>query len=286
MAVCDVCFHHCSLSEGQTGLCGARACTGGKVTAAGYGKITSLALDPIEKKPLARFRPGSRILSAGSYGCNLRCPFCQNYEISWSAEAFALSGRTEVISPEELAAAAEYYRPKGNIGAAFTYNEPLTCYEYVRDTAKLVRKRGMVNVLVTNGTAELSVLEELIPYIDAMNIDLKGFTDRYYKDVLGGDRGMVMRFISEAVKHCHVELTTLIVPGENDSVREMEELSAWVAGLTGVYGGVDGREIPLHITRFFPRFRMQDREATDVGQIRLLVEKAKKYLKYVYRGNC
>ena len=159
-------------------------------------------------------------------------------------------------------------------------------YEYVRDTAKLVRKRGMVNVLVTNGTAELSVLEELIPYIDAMNIDLKGFTDRYYKDVLGGDRGMVMRFISEAVKHCHVELTTLIVPGENDSVREMEELSAWVAGLTGVYGGVDGREIPLHITRFFPRFRMQDREATDVGQIRLLVETAKKYLKYVYRGNC
>ena len=286
MAVCDVCFHHCSLSEGQTGLCGARACTGGKVTAAGYGKITSLALDPIEKKPLARFRPGSRILSAGSYGCNLRCPFCQNYEISWSAEAFALSGRTEVISPEELAEAAEYYRPKGNIGVAFTYNEPLTCYEYVRDTAKLVRKRGMVNVLVTNGTAELSVLEELIPYIDAMNIDLKGFTDRYYKDVLGGDRGMVMRFISEAVKHCHVELTTLIVPGENDSVREMEELSAWVAGLTGVYGGVDGREIPLHITRFFPRFRMQDREATDVGQIRLLVETAKKYLKYVYRGNC
>ena len=256
------------------------------MTAAGYGKITSLALDPIEKKPLARFRPGSRILSAGSYGCNLRCPFCQNYEISWSAEAFALSGRTEVISPEELAEAAEYYRPKGNIGVAFTYNEPLTCYEYVRDTAKLVRKRGMVNVLVTNGTAELSVLEELIPYIDAMNIDLKGFTYRYYKDVLGGDRGMVMRFISEAVKHCHVELTTLIVPGENDSVREMEELSAWVAGLTGVYGGVDGREIPLHITRFFPRFRMQDREATDVGQIRLLVETAKKYLKYVYRGNC
>ena len=118
---------------------------------------------------------------------------------------------------EELAELAEYYRPRGNIGLAFTYNEPLVCWEYVRDTAKLIRGRGMLNIMVTNGCAEIGILDRLSPYIDAMNIDLKGFTDRYYRNVLGGDRRMVMEFIREAVQRCHLELVTLIVPGENDS---------------------------------------------------------------------
>ena len=286
MAVCGVCFHHCRLEEGQTGFCGARVCRGKEVKAANYGRVTSLALDPIEKKPLARFRPGSRILSVGSYGCNLRCPFCQNHEISWSAEAFALSDRAEYISPEEIAATAEYYRNRGNIGAAFTYNEPLVGYEFVRDTARLVRERGMVNVLVTNGTAELSVLEETAPYIDAMNIDLKGFREEFYTDVLGGSRSMVLEFIKEAVKRCHVELTTLIIPGGNDSLREMEEISSWIAGLRDVYGTGDGRNIPLHISRFFPRFHMSDRDPTDVALIYRLAEKAREKLRFVYTGNC
>ena len=308
MAVCDVCFRHCRIDEGGIGFCGARTCTDGAVVAANYGRVTSLALDPIEKKPLARFFPGSLILSAGSYGCNLRCPFCQNHEISWSARALGQTParETEYISPEQLAGCAEYYRRRGNIGVAFTYNEPLIGYEYVRDAARLVRERGMKNVLVTNGTAELAVLEELLPYIDAMNIDLKGFTDRYYSEVLKGSRRMVMEFIERAAECCHVELTTLIVPGENDSESEMRELSAWAAGLDREKSGaraageggrtegssgrdesVDGRgHIPLHVTRFFPRFHMTDRPATDVRLVRRLAEVARENLRYVYVGNC
>ena len=286
MAVCEVCFRHCNIPEGGLGFCGARTCRDGTVTADNYGRVTSLALDPIEKKPLARFRPGSMIVSAGSYGCNLRCPFCQNYQISWSDEALRLRERAEYISPEELAGIAASCRNRGNIGVAFTYNEPLIGYEYIRDTAKLVHEMGMVNALVTNGTAELSVLQELVPYIDAMNIDLKGFTDRYYSEVLGGDRKMVMDFITEAVKHCHVELTTLVIPEENDSEEEMHELAGWVAGLTDVHDGKSGAEIPLHISRFFPRFHMTDRQATDVRHVYRLAEVARTQLRYVYTGNC
>ena len=286
MAKCGVCFRHCEIPEGGTGFCGARTCEGGHVKAANYGLVTSLALDPVEKKPLSRFHPGSMIVSAGSYGCNLRCPFCQNNSISWSDEAFSLAERVPYMSPEELAAIAEAAVPKGNIGVAFTYNEPLTGYEYVRDTAKLVHEAGLVNVMVTNGTAELSVLEELAPHIDAMNIDLKGFTDPYYRDLLGGDLAMVKDFIREAVKICHVELTTLIIPGENDSEDEMREMTSWIAGLRGSKGAVTGKEIPLHISRFFPQFRMTDRRATDVRQIYRLADIAREKLEYVYTGNC
>ena len=286
MAVCEVCFRHCNIAEGGLGFCGARTCLDGKVTAANYGRVTSLALDPIEKKPLSRFHPGSMIISAGSYGCNLRCPFCQNYQISWSEEAFRYAEKAEYISPEELADIAASYRSRGNIGVAFTYNEPLIGYEYIRDTARLVHEKGMVNVIVTNGTASLPVLRELAPFIDAMNIDLKGFTDRYYRDILGGDRAMVMDFITEAAKNCHVELTTLIIPGENDTEDEMRAMTEWIAGLTDRDGNVIGADIPLHISRFFPRFHMTDRKATDVSKVYRLADVAREKLRYVYTGNC
>ena len=286
MARCNVCFRHCELREGQAGSCGARVCTEGEVRPVWYGKISSLALDPIEKKPLARFHPGSLILSAGGLGCNLHCPFCQNHEIAQREGEGGFAVPAEEMMPEELAELAAYYRPRGNIGLAFTYNEPLVCWEYVRDTAKLVREQGMLNVMVTNGCAETAVLEELAPYIDAMNIDLKGFTDRYYRDVLGGDRQMVTDFIREAVQRCHVELTTLIVPGENDSEEEMLELSGWVAGLENVYGGRTGKEIPLHISRFFPRYRMTEKKPTEVRKVYALVKAAERNLRYVYPGNC
>lgn len=286
MAVCDVCFRHCNIAEGSIGSCGARTCKDGVVVPANYGRITSLALDPIEKKPLNRFHPGSMILSVGSYGCNLRCPFCQNHEISWSREAFSFSERAEYVSPEELCDLAKRTREKGNIGVAFTYNEPLIGYEYVRDTAKLVHEMGMYNVMVTNGTAELSVLEEFAPHIDAMNIDLKGFTKRYYNDVLGGDLDMVKAFITAAVKVCHVELTTLIVPGENDTKEEISELADWISGLRDAEGRVIGKNIPLHISRFFPRFHMNNRSATDVRLVYRFAETARRYLNYVYTGNC
>ena len=282
MVRCEVCFRHCEIPEGKTGFCGARACEDGRVVPANYGIITSLALDPIEKKPLRRFHPGSMILSAGSYGCNLRCPFCQNFDISWSLDPRALARRSQAAEPEDLVRAALDCRDEGNIGLAFTYNEPLIGYEFVRDTAKLAREAGLVNVLVTNGTAALPVLEELGPWIDAMNIDLKGFTERYYRQVLGGDLGMVKAFIERAAQLCHVELTCLIVPGENDAEEELRSMTAWIASLRN--GG--GAEIPLHISRFFPRFHMEDRPPTDVALVYRLAEVARERLRYVYTGNC
>ena len=286
MAKCNVCFRGCEIGEGKTGFCGARKCENGIIKADNYGMLTALALDPIEKKPLSMYYPGSAFVSVGSYGCNLRCPFCQNSDISWSDYALSCREQTNYLAPEELVEIALNHRHKGNIGIAFTYNEPLIGYEYVRDTAKLAHEAGLKKVLVTNGTASLEVLAELKPYINAMNIDLKGFTDRYYSDVLKGSRGMVMDFITESAKFCHVELTTLIVPGENDSEDEMRKLSAWVAGLNNLYDGRTGRDIPLHITRFFPRFHMQDRPPTDVKVIYRLAHIAREELRYVYTGNC
>ena len=284
MARCEVCFRHCELQEGQTGFCKARLCKDGRVVPAHYGWHTSINVDPIEKKPLARFHPGTNILSVGSSGCNLRCPFCQNHEISWGDDAE--SRRQIYVPPETLVEYAESCRKMNLIGIAYTYNEPLIGYEYVRDTAKLAREKGFLNVLVSNGTAELSVLEELLPYIDAMNIDLKGFTDHYYNEVLGGNRQMVMNFITRAVKDTHVELTTLIVPGENDTEEEMLELATWVSGLRDKQGSVIGHRIPLHVSRFFPRFHMTDRPATAVEKVYRLAEVARTKLDYVYTGNC
>ncbi|MBR3464476.1 MAG: radical SAM protein, partial [Clostridiales bacterium] len=202
------------------------------------------------------------------------CPFCQNHEISRSDG----SEFDEKIIPEKLAEVANAYKVRGNIGVAFTYNEPLICYEFIRDSAKLVKAMGMKNVLVTNGTAELEVLEEIIPYIDAMNIDLKSFSEKTYREVLGGDLNMTKAFIERAVKDCHVELTTLIVPGMNDTEEEMRELTDWIAGISD--------EIPYHISRFFPRHEMSDKKPTDIGKIYMLADIAREKLKYVYTGNC
>lgn len=286
MARCEVCFHHCEIPEDGKGLCGARTCVSGKVTAGNYGKITALALDPIEKKPLRRFHPGSMILSAGSYGCNLRCPFCQNHEISWSAEAMRFSETAETVTPEELVGAAVRMKSRGNIGLAFTYNEPLIGWEFVRDAAALAHEAGLLNVMVTNGTAEAPVLEALLPYVDAMNVDLKGFTEAYYSEVLGGDLETVKAFIARAVKSCHVELTTLIVPGQNDSETEMRALTEWVAGLKDADGNTAGGGVPLHISRFFPRFHMTNRPATEKNTVYRLADTARERLSYVYTGNC
>ena len=272
--ICQVCMHHCRLKPGQTGICRARKNEAGTVVCGNYGQVTSLNLDPIEKKPLRMFYPGSLILSVGSFGCNLRCPFCQNHEISMADEPSAVVRR---MSPQELVGCALKYRPVGNIGVAFTFNEPLVGWEFVRDTARLVHDLGMKNVMVTNGSAELPVLEELLPYVDAMNIDLKGFQPEYYRK-LGGDLETVKAFITRASRNCHVELTTLIVPGETDAFSQMEEEAAWIASVS--------RSIPLHVTRFFPRYHMADREATEVQRVYDLAAFAQRYLNYVFVGNC
>lgn len=271
---CELCFHRCALEEGQTGLCRARINRGGTILPLNYGKVTSLALDPIEKKPLRRFHSGSMILSVGSFGCNLRCPFCQNHEISMAGEGEL---DTEELLPNDLAALAERLRPRGNIGVAYTYNEPLIGYEYVRDCAVAVRARGMVNVLVSNGTVEEAPWRELLPLIDAANIDLKGFTEGWYRR-LGGDLETVKRNIVLAAERCHVEVTTLLVPGENDSEAEISALSRWLSGIDP--------DIPLHLSRFFPRYRMTDRPPTDVNAVYRLAEVARESLRWVYTGNC
>ncbi len=276
---CDICFRHCKVEDGKTGACLARKNDGEKLAPANYGMITSIALDPIEKKPLARFYPGSKILSVGSFGCNLKCPFCQNVEISLA------DGRgipeAEYVPPKVIASIAKREQANGNIGVAFTYNEPLMGYEYVRDTAKLVHETGMKNAIVSNGCVSLWVLEEILPYIDAMNIDLKCFTDSYYRDVLKGDLEMVKAFITRAAEESHMELTTLIIPGENDSEDEMRALSSWVASLEQKLG----KKIPLHITRFFPMSRYADRRPTPVTDIYCLADVAREKLRYVYEGN-
>lgn len=271
---CEICPHHCKIEEGNVGLCKARSNQGGKIVSENYGKLTAVALDPIEKKPLYHFYPGSKILSVGSYGCNLNCPFCQNCDISMVG---GCDIETSEILCEELIQKALMLKSKGNIGIAYTYNEPLIGYEFVRDCAVLAKKNGLMNVVVTNGYICEEPLKDLLPLIDAFNIDLKGFTEEYYHK-LRGDLATVKRSIELAVEKCHVEVTTLIVPGENDSEEEIAELSSWIAGINP--------DIPLHISRFFPRWQMQDKEATSIKQVYHLAKVARRKLKYVYEGNC
>ncbi len=274
IAVCGVCFRHCRIPEGMKGFCGVRKNTEGRIKPINYGIVTGLALDPIEKKPLRRFCPGSRILSVGSFGCNLKCPFCQNYEISQSGEEM-IEG-SEKVMPGELVEMALSTIGKGNVGIAFTYNEPLVCYEYVRDTARLAHENGLKTVIVTNGSVSLNVLEEVLPYTDAMNIDLKGFTKEAYR-ALSGDLDQTKEFITRAAKDCHVELTSLIVPTINDSPEEMEQEAAWIAGISP--------DIPLHVTRYFPRYRMTSEPPTDISLLYRLKDIASRHLYHVYVGN-
>lgn len=201
------------------------------------------------------------------------CPFCQNYEISTAREQNI--GLMYEVSPERLCSIAKEEQAHGNIGVAYTYNEALVGYEYVRDTARLVHKAGMFNVLVTNGMAELPVLGEILPYMDAMNIDLKSFRPEIYQ-YLGGNLETVKRFISRASGECHVELTSLIIPGINDDLSDMEKESEWIASLNP--------DIPLHITRYFPRYKMKT-PPTNLSLMRQLKEIAEMNLSHVCLGN-
>ena len=271
---CELCPHHCRLSEGGTGFCGARGNRWGEVVCLNYGQVTSLALDPIEKKPLYHFHPGSVILSLGSYGCNLRCPFCQNYEISQAGEAQV---RTRSILPGELLALALQTREQyGSIGVAFTYNEPLVSYEYLRDCAQLLRTHGLAVVLVTNGQACAAPLSQLLPLVDAMNVDLKGFSQEFYT-WLQGNLVTTKQTIQMAVAAgVHVEVTTLVIPGRNDSPRAMSDEASWLASLSP--------DLPLHISRYFPRYHC-DIPQTPRHTLAELQHIARRYLHYVYVGN-
>uniref|UniRef100_A0A7C4C9V6 AmmeMemoRadiSam system radical SAM enzyme n=1 Tax=candidate division WOR-3 bacterium TaxID=2052148 RepID=A0A7C4C9V6_UNCW3 len=264
---CELCPVRCLVDEGRGGRCLGRRNRGGKMVAVNYGEVVSVAIDPIEKKPLYHFHPGADILSVCSYGCNLRCPFCQNSEISQSVAP------TRFIPPDELLLIVKQH---GLRMVSYTYTEPLVWFEYVLDTSRLMRSVGIKNVLVTNGVVNPEPLEELLPMVDAMNIDLKSIRPAFYSSYVRGDLATVLGTIRAARNVCHVELTTLLIPGRNDSDAELEELTDFVAGL--------GRSTVLHLSRYFPRHHATE-PATPVERLLVAAEIAAGKLDYVYLGN-
>lgn len=275
MATCKTCPHECELAEGQVGLCRSRRARDGVVAAEGYGRITSLALDPIEKKPIACWRSGTTVLSLGGYGCNMRCSFCQNASI---AQAGAQDLTWRDVRPQEVVEAALGVRDRRCIGIAYTYNEPLVAWEFVRDTARLAHESGLVNVLVSNGMAAEAVMADLAPLIDAANIDLKCFTAEGYRS-LGGNLDAVKRSIGmlAAEPGCHLEVTTLVVPGFSDDDEQVDSMARWLASLDP--------SIPYHLTRFFPQHRMRDVPPTPRATLDRLAAIAKRHLPTVILGN-
>jgi pyruvate formate lyase activating enzyme len=264
---CPLCPRHCRLEEGQTGFCRARTLKGGKIVSLTFGEVAALQLDPIEKKPLYHFYPGSRILSAGGYGCNLKCFFCQNHEISQQV------AKGQKISPEQLAGIAG---DSESIGICFTYSEPLVWYEMIAQTAPLVKKQGGKVVLVSNGIIEEEYLNGLIPFLDAANIDIKGFTEEFYRQHTRGKLEWVLNTVGRLAGKIHLEITTLIIPGLNDQAAEIKALANWLASL----------KIPLawHLSRYYPMYKST---IPPTGEKKLweLWNLAKAYLPYVYLGN-
>ena len=268
---CLLCPQHCHLAEGRIGVCRVRQRRGDGLYTLNYGRLTSLSLDPIEKKPLYHFHPGSRILSAGTLGCNLACGFCQNWQISQE------DAPADTLSPQALVALAEQEKIRGNIGLAYTYSEPSVWFEYLMDTAPLAHDRELVNVMVTNGYLNQGPLDELLPHLDAVNMDLKGMRDEFYRSACHGRVAPVLAF-AEAVRKAgvHLELTNLIIPGHNDSDEDLRALVDWVAGLDP--------EIPLHLSRYFPQYRFTA-PPTPAETLRRAYDTAREKLQYVYVGN-
>lgn len=267
--ICELCPRRCLIGPGQTGFCRVRRNRDGRLVAENYGACTSCALDPIEKKPLYHFYPGSRIFSIGSWGCNFTCRFCQNWTIAQQ------QAPSTFLSPEAAVDTALQYRPE-NIGIAYTYSEPGVWYEYMLDTARLARLRGLKNVMVTNGFISQPPLDELLPYLDAMNIDVKGFSEDFYRQMCSGSLADVKRTVEKAAASCHVEITTLVMGGHNDDPAEIRELARWLAAINP--------DIPLHLSRYFPAWEM-DEPPTDIRILQDAKEIARDYLRYVYLGN-
>jgi len=265
MTRCELCPHECVIPPGREGICWARKNENGTLYAQNYGRTTSLAVDPIEKKPLFHFKPGTEILSVSPNGCNMRCPYCQNYTISFKRAV------TREITPEELVSLAKEYKTPS---IAFTYAEPIIWFEFIKDTFKYSKKEGINLVMVTNGFISEEPLDELLGIVNAMNIDLKSMSAEYYRKVLKGDLVTTKRTIEKASAKIHVEVTNLLIPGDNDT--EIEDLSKYLASID--------KAIPLHISRYFPH-NNYDRPPTPINTLKEAYETARKYLYYVYIGN-
>jgi pyruvate formate lyase activating enzyme len=271
---CKLCPHNCIISPGHKGLCRIRSNEDGILIADMHGSASAIHVDPVEKKPLYHFFPGSKILSLGSLGCNFHCSCCQNYEISQTGkEGFPL---LQVLAVEDIVREAK--STSANIGVAFTYNEPLIGFEFMFDIAREINKAGLKNVAVSNGYVNEEPLEELIPYIDAFNIDIKCFDEKMHKQFTGGELPYVLETLETIVSRGkHLEITLLLVPGINDDREMFESMIKWILEHLGP-------EIPLHISRYFPRYKMM-KEATDPGNIVEKISMAKRYLNFVYAGN-
>ncbi len=268
---CLLCPQDCRIAEGQVGICRVRANVEGTLRSTNYAQVTSAAMDPIEKKPLYHFHPGSQVLSLGTFGCNLGCMFCQNYTISQGTPA------AQTMEPEEAVERAESARARGNIGIAYTYSEPIVWFEYVRDTATLAREAGLKNVLVTNGLIREEPLEELLPLIDAMNVDIKAMDDEFYRSLCGIRSGeAARRTVEMAWDRCSVEITNLLVTDENDSEDAVRELVDWAVSVSP--------DLPLHLSRYHPTYKMTA-PSTPVDRIERAAEIARERLDYVYVGN-
>ena len=272
---CDVCPRGCRMHEGQRGLCFVRGAQGGEVRLYTYGRSSGFCVDPIEKKPLNHFLPGTPVLSFGTAGCNLACKFCQNWDMSKSREMDTLADRA---SPEALAATAERL---GCSSIAYTYNDPTVFLEYAIDVAQAARERGVRSVAVTAGYISAEPRAELFAHMDAANIDLKGFTEEFYRRVCGAELGAVLETL-EYVRHetrTWLEVTTLLIPGQNDSPEELEAMCAWFAEHLGP-------EVPLHFTAFHPDWKMRDVPPTPIATLRRARQIAMEHgLRYVYTGN-
>jgi pyruvate formate lyase activating enzyme len=264
---CELCPHRCRIGEGTAGICGVRENRGGTLFAATYGKVAAVAVDPVEKKPLFHFHPGARILSIGSVGCNLRCEFCQNHHL------VLRKARIEPVGIEDLLRAA---RRENSVGIACTYNEPFIQFEFVLECAKAFRAAGMKNVLVTNGYVCPEPLSELLPFVDAMNIDLKSMDPVFYRKICGGNLDPVLATIRTAAKATHVEVTTLLYTGHNDADDQVRKVVDFIVGTD--------REIPLHISRYFPMHRATA-PPTPPDRLASAYRIARERLPYVYVGN-
>jgi len=265
---CHLCPNECTIKSGEMGRCRVRKNKDGKLFTLNYGKISGFGIDPIEKKPLYHFYPGRSIFSFGTFGCNFSCDFCQNWHMAQKMPP------TQDVTIEQLVNTIE--AQENNLGVAYTYNEPTIFYEFMFDLAKAVHEAGYKNVVVSNGYIMPEPLEALLPYIDAYNIDLKAFNDDFYKNICKGRRSPVMESIKRVYGKAHLEITLLLIDGENTNVDELEEMFKWIADIDP--------DIPIHLSRYHPANRMTN-PPTEIQTMLTTQKLAKKHLNYVYLGN-
>ncbi len=274
--LCEACAHACKLDEGEYGICGVRKVENGELKLLVYGKAAAMNVDPVEKKPMFHFLPNTQVFSFGTVGCNLSCSFCQNFEISQFPQEHEHKIFGHDLPPKK---AVELALAHGCSSIAYTYNEPIVWFEYSYDTAKLAKEAGLKNIYVTSGYETDKALEHLSKVIDGMNIDLKAFSDRFYKELCGARLKPVLHAIEEAYKKdLWIEITTLFIPGQNDSEEEMRQIANFIASLDTA--------IPWHVSGFYPTYKMTDTHPTPPETLLKAYEIGRaEGLKFVYVGN-